>query len=146
VWFNVIKGSNPRRRDTTKYGFIDYFSSLEDAIQIAKKRAKGSKFNKNRTPQKYAMPFLIGKVRTKGKESKVMYYLSDYTVTNFTDRPKDLEFEMSLFSVDVFGFVFDNKVNNYTKVAEEHMTPAEIEDFKTDKLHTVINPSFRDFF
>ena len=61
---------------------------------------------------------------------------------NTDGSPKELEFEMSLFAVDVFGFVFDNEVNDYTKVAEEHMTPGEIEDFKYNKYYTVINPYY----
>ena len=142
MWFDVIKGLNPRRRDTTKYGFIDYFSSLEDAIQIAKNRAKGPKWNKYRTAKTYAMVYEIGKVRTKGKESKVMYYISNYIVTNYRNGgPKELKFENSQFVVDVFGFVFDNEVNNIYKVAEEHMTPAEIDDYKYDKLYAVIHPA-----
>jgi len=43
MWKDILRGLNPRRRDNTPYGFIDYFSSLEDAIQVAKNRAKGSK-------------------------------------------------------------------------------------------------------
>ena len=155
TWKDIIKAMNPRRRDklstwnreTESYdpGYIDYFSSLSDAIQIGKKRAK-QKARRKITKYNYRNLFSVGKV--KDKEGKIIYFLStedpqrwkEEITKDFVDFKGDFGRVQYGFDIDVFGFVFDDKVNNYTKVAEEHMTPDEIDDFKQDKLYSVIIP------
>tara|TARA_R100000234_G_scaffold119847_2_gene104007 strand:+ start:246 stop:758 length:513 start_codon:yes stop_codon:yes gene_type:complete len=162
MWKDILKAMNPRKRDKLSMwgggeyfgeGYIDYFSSLSDAIQIGKKRAKQMARRKV-TKYNYRSLFDVGKV--KDKKGKIMYYLSTAhpqswkkeITKDFVDfrTSRDFGYMQYGFSIDVFGFVFDDKVNNYTKVAEEHMTPAEIDDFKNDKLYSVIIPFHRPEF